>query len=125
MSIPSGGGSQVNFAVTIMALLYGEGDMIRTIDIAGLAGWDADNNMTTSAGLIGIILGFDELPEPIKSSTDIYFNQDLTGDLPQRDTVSNIAKRTVRIGEQVMFDAGARRVGDVYELPLADVDVEG
>ncbi len=119
---PEWWGSRVNFAVTVMALLYGEGDLLETINIAGLAGWDADNNMTTSAGLLGVIIGFEELPEPIKSSTDIYFNEDLTGDLPAFDSVSNIARRTVRIGEQVMFDAGGRRRADLYELPVSPTD---
>lgn len=90
--------SRVNFATTIMALLYGEGDLRRTIDIAGLAGWDADNNMTTSAGLLGTIVGFDDLPEPFASATDVYFNEDLSGDLAQFDTVSNIAERTADLG---------------------------
>ncbi len=90
--------SRVNFATTIMALLYGEGDLRRTVDIAGLAGWDADNNMTTSAGLLGVIIGFDDLPEPFASASDTYFNEDLSGDLPQFDTVSNIARRTADLG---------------------------
>lgn len=94
--------SKVNFAVTIMALLYGDGDLIETINIAGLAGWDADNNMTTSAGLLGVIIGFDKLPEPIAGSTDVYFNEDLSGDLPQFDSVSNIAERTAALGELVV-----------------------
>lgn len=85
--------SRVNFASTVMALLYGGGDLRATLDIAGLAGWDADNNMTTSAGLIGAIHGFDDLPEPFASATDVYFNQDLTN-LPEYDSVSNIANRT-------------------------------
>ncbi len=97
--------SRVNFAVTVMALLYGQGDLIETINIAGLAGWDADNNMTTSAGLLGVIIGFDDLPEPIRSSTDLYFNEDLSGDLPEFDSVANIAERTARIGELVVADA--------------------
>ena len=90
--------SRLNFATTIMALLYGDGDLRATIDIAGLAGWDADNNMTTSAGLIGAIVGFDALPEPFASANDIYFNEDLSGDLPQFDSVSNIATRTADLG---------------------------
>ena len=90
--------SRVNFAATVMALLYGDGDLRRTLDIAGLAGWDADNNMTTSAGLLGITVGFDALPEPFASATDIYFNEDLSGDLPEFDTVSNIARRTADLG---------------------------
>ncbi|NJN84044.1 MAG: ADP-ribosylglycohydrolase family protein, partial [Caldilineaceae bacterium] len=41
--------AKVNFASTLMALLYGEGDLLQTMTLAGLAGWDADNNMTTAA----------------------------------------------------------------------------
>lgn len=121
---PEWWGSEVNFAVTIMALLYGEGNMIDTITIAGLAGWDADNNMTTAAGLLGVIDGFDGLPELIRTSTDIYFNEDLTGDLPREDSVSGIAQRTARIGEQIMFKSGVRLRNDAYELPL-DAGVSG
>ena len=90
--------SRVNFAVTVMALLYGDGDLTETVTIAGLAGWDADNNMTTSAGLVGLIIGFDDLPEPWASASDVYFNEDLSGDLPQFDSVLRIAERTVAIG---------------------------
>ena len=90
--------SRVNFAATIMALVYGQGDLQETVTIAGLAGWDADNNMTSAAGLIGIGLGFENLPEPYRSATDVYFNEDLVGDLPQFDSVRNIAERTVALG---------------------------
>ena len=90
--------SRVNFASTIMALLYGDGDIRETLNIAGLAGWDADNNMTTSVGLLGLMVGFDQLPEPFRSATDVYFNEDLSGDLPQFDSVSNIARRTADLG---------------------------
>lgn len=90
--------SKVNFASTIMALLYGKGDMMQTVTIAALAGWDADNNMTTAAGLLGIISGFDNLPLEIQTSTDIYFNEDGTGDLPEYDSVRNIARRTAVLG---------------------------
>ena len=109
--------AKVNFASTIMSLLYGEGDIMKTLTIAALAGWDADNNMTTSAGLLGIILGFDNLPEPMRTSTDIYFNQDVTGDLPQYQTVTEIAKRTQRLGEEVIFRAGGWLKEGVYYIP--------
>jgi len=95
---PAWWASRVNYASTIMALLYGDGELRRTVDIAGLAGWDADNNMTTSAGLLGLIIGFDDLPDPFSSASDIYFNEDLSGDLPQFDSVANIATRTADLG---------------------------
>ncbi len=103
--------SRVNFAVAIMALLYGDGDLITTIDIAGLAGWDADNNMTTTAGLLGVIIGFEALPEPFASSTDVYRNVDLSGDLPEVDSVAAIAERTSRLGEEVLVSLGDAAVG--------------
>lgn len=96
--------SRMNFAVTIMALLYGEGDLRETINIAGLAGWDADNNMTTSAGIVGVTLGFGRLPEEFRSASDVYFNEDLSGDLPRYDSVTGIAERTVALGDQVITD---------------------
>ena len=99
--------SRVNFATTVMALLYGEGDLRRTLDIAGLAGWDADNNMTTAAGLLGLATGFEELPEPFASSTDVYFNEDLSGDLPQFDSVQAIAERTTALAVAGASGSGA------------------
>ncbi|MEM9893615.1 MAG: ADP-ribosylglycohydrolase family protein [Actinomycetota bacterium] len=112
--------SRVNFATTIMALLYGDGDLVTTLHIAGLAGWDADNNMTSAAGLLGIIDGFEGLPATFRSSSDVYFNQDLTGPLPMFDSVTGIADRTVRQGESVLFSIGARRIDDGYQIPLPD-----
>ncbi len=102
---PAWWASRVNFAVTTMALLYGEGDLRETINIAGLAGWDADNNITTAAGLLGVMIGFDDLPEPFASASDVYFNEDLSGDLPQYDSVTSIAARTAAIGALVIAEA--------------------
>lgn len=109
--------SKVNFAATIMALLYGQGDFDRTMLIASQAGWDADNNMASSAGLLGILLGFQGLPQAIQSSTDIYFNQDITGDMPKYDTVSNIARRTQSLAEKAIKSCGALLTESQYRIP--------
>jgi hypothetical protein len=109
--------SKVNFASTLMALLYGEGKMMRTMTIAALAGWDADNNVTTSAGLLGIIHGYQGLPEPFRVAGEIYFNEDVSGDLPRYQTVPEIARRTQALAEAVILQAGGQ-VGDgVYIIP--------
>jgi ADP-ribosylglycohydrolase len=108
--------SRVNFASTVMALLYGRGDFMDTITIAALAGWDADNNMTTSAGLLGITHGFDRLPEPIRTSSQIYFNEDVTGDLPKTQTVSEIATRTQTLAEQAIVQSGGQAEAGIYSV---------
>ena len=110
-------GSRVNFAVTLMALLYSEGDLCRAVEIAALAGWDADNSMATAAGLLGLIHGFSGLPEAWRDSSDIYFNEDVTGDLPRYDTVTGIAKRTQRVAEELIRRLGGSTWGGRYRIP--------
>ena len=98
--------AKVNFAATIMALLYGEGDLLQTMTVAALAGWDADNNMTTSAGLLGLISGHSGLPPDIRNASDVYFNEDVTGDLPRYQSVAEIARRTQALAEESIRAAG-------------------
>jgi hypothetical protein len=100
-----------------MALLYGEGDILRTIEIAALAGWDADNTMATAAGLLGLIHGYDKLPQEIAASTDVYFNEDITGDLPRYDTVTEFARRTQVLAELMISNAGGTVSQGVYRIP--------
>ena len=109
--------SRVNFAVTIMALLYSESDILRTMEIAALAGWDADNTMATAAGLLGLIHGYNALPQAIRDSTDVYFNEDITGDLPRYDTVTEFARRTQNLAEEMIFSAGGVTQGGLYRIP--------
>ena len=47
----------INFASSIVSLLYGEGDIKETIKIGALAGWDSDNPTATWGGLLGFMLG--------------------------------------------------------------------
>jgi ADP-ribosylglycohydrolase len=110
--------SRVNFASTIMALLYGEGDFMRTLTIACLAGWDADNNATTSAGLLGIMLGYDRLPEPVRGATQVYFNQDVTGGLPEYTSVPEIAAQTQSIAEDLIVQVGGQVMSSEYLIPV-------
>ncbi len=47
----------INFASSIISLLYGEGDIIETIKIGALTGWDSDNPTATWGGLLGFMIG--------------------------------------------------------------------
>jgi len=51
----------INFAASLISLLYGEGDMKATLQIAVLAGWDSDNPAATWGGLFGLLLGKSEV----------------------------------------------------------------
>ena len=47
----------INFAASLVSLFYGEGDLLETIKIGSLAGWDSDNPTATWGGLIGFMMG--------------------------------------------------------------------
>ncbi len=115
---PSWNGSRVNFGLTLMALLYGEGRYRETVTIATLAGWDNDINATTAGGLVGVMHGYSGLPLELRShASDIYFNEDMTN-LPKYDSLSNMAARTQALDEQVILEAGGEVVDGRYQIPL-------
>jgi hypothetical protein len=52
----------INSAYVIMALLYGQGDFTRTLQIAARAGQDADCNPSSVAGILGTMMGYNKIP---------------------------------------------------------------
>lgn len=54
--------ANLNGACGILAMLYGNGNFQRTLDLSCAMGFDADNQAATVAGLLGIINGFKSLP---------------------------------------------------------------
>ena len=47
----------INFAASLVSLFYGQGNIVRTIKIGSLSGWDSDNPTATWGGLLGFIMG--------------------------------------------------------------------
>jgi hypothetical protein len=52
----------INSAYVVMALLYGDKDFGKTIDIAARAGQDADCNPSSAGGILGVVIGYDKIP---------------------------------------------------------------
>ena len=48
-----------NAAVMILAMLYGEGDFSRTIEIATMCGWDTDCNAGNVGAILGVMVGIE------------------------------------------------------------------
>jgi len=51
-----------NAGVMAMAMLYGEGDFSRTIQIANMAGWDTDCNVGNVGAILGVAVGLAGIP---------------------------------------------------------------
>jgi hypothetical protein len=54
--------AKINSAYATIALLYGNGDFTRSIDIAARCGQDADCNPATVGGVLGAMLGYSKIP---------------------------------------------------------------
>ena len=51
-----------NAGVCVLALLYGEGDFARTVEIATMSGWDTDCNAGNVGSILGIMVGPENIP---------------------------------------------------------------
>jgi len=55
--------AKINSAYVAIGLLYGNGNFSKSIDIAARCGQDADCNPATVGGVLGVMLGYDNIPE--------------------------------------------------------------
>jgi len=88
--------SGINFAASIVSLLYGEGNLVKTIKIAVLAGWDSDNPAATWGGLLGFMDGKTGVEKAFQRKFSDTFNIHRTrGNFPN-DGIDNFAQMAER-----------------------------
>lgn len=59
--------AKLNGAYVVMGLLYGNGDWDKTMEITVRSGQDTDCNTATAAAVLGIINGYEAIPDKYKS----------------------------------------------------------
>ncbi|MBO4557480.1 MAG: ADP-ribosylglycohydrolase family protein [Bacteroidales bacterium] len=60
----------INSAFVVIGLLYGDGDLHKTMDIATRCGNDSDCNPASAAGILGVMYGYDAIPDEWKKGAD-------------------------------------------------------
>jgi len=68
--------ARLNGAYIALGLLYGEGDLEKTVELSTRCGQDSDCNPANAGGIIGTMLGFNNLPEKITTAMTPYMNTD-------------------------------------------------
>ena len=128
--------SSVNFASGVMALLYGQGDYARTVQIGTLSGWDADNPTATMGGLIGMLVGEQGVRNAMSgttlsnrylwSSTRDGLTDYLPSDSGAEDNFNLIADRMIAIVDQVVAENGGTvdLGNDQWVIPLGDAAID-
>lgn len=59
--------ARLNGSFVVLGLLYGGGDFARTLDVSTRAGQDSDCNPSSAVGILGVILGYDRIPDVWKA----------------------------------------------------------
>ncbi|MGL1955736.1 MAG: ADP-ribosylglycohydrolase family protein [Colwellia sp.] len=103
----------INFAASLVSLFYGEGNIVRTIQIGTLAGWDSDNPTATWGGLLGFMIGTAGVEQAFKQdnlsqSYSIHRTRrnfpDHTPNQQGEDTFTMMAQRAIKVIDQVVVE---------------------
>ncbi|MBL8173938.1 MAG: ADP-ribosylglycohydrolase family protein [Bryobacterales bacterium] len=93
----------LNGAYIALGLLYGDGEMNKTIEVSTRAGQDSDCNPSSAAGILGVMLGYERIPDHWKShipsiSKEKFRYTDFTFESIVDSTVTRAVKLTTRQG---------------------------
>lgn len=114
-------GSELNTAVIIAALLYGNGDFAETIRYGMNFGYDADCNCATLGTIVGTIYGYRQMMSKGWQIVDRYQNTK-RDNMPMDETMTSFADRVIELFEMVNQENGGRKyVLDkvvVYDIPV-------
>lgn len=113
----------INFAASMVSLLYGEGDLVETIKIGALSGWDSDNPTATWGGMLGFMYGKKGVEEAFGRTFSNKFNIHRTRqNFPNNglDTFENMAAVGVYIVDRVVqeeLNGGVDLDKDIWYIP--------
>ena len=101
----------INFAASLISLFYGAGDILRTIKIGTLCGWDSDNPTATWGGLLGFMIGKEGIEREFDKNnfSDTYWIHrtrrnfpDHTPNIEGEDTFELMSERGVNIIDRII-----------------------
>ncbi|MHC4145276.1 MAG: ADP-ribosylglycohydrolase family protein [Planctomycetota bacterium] len=98
-------GYELCTAATVGALLYGEGDLVKTLIHAFNFGWDADNNAATAATIVGVIKGQGWMRQQGWEIKDTYRNTTRPL-MPENETITSFGDRIIEVAHHVITENG-------------------
>lgn len=97
--------ARLNGAYVVLGLLYGGGDMGKTMEVAARAGQDSDCNPSSAAGILGVMLGWSKIPDLYKGGIAAIANEkfDYT-----RYSFNEIVASTMTRADKIIVAAGGQ-----------------
>jgi len=98
--------AKLNGAYIVMGLLYGDGDPMKTMEVTTRCGQDADCNPSNAMVVLGVIIGFDKLPQDMKEGVkymgdSLFINTDYSFNKAVENTYKYVTKLIVDNGGKV------------------------
>lgn len=124
----------INFSASLVSLFYGEGDIAKTIKIGTLTGWDSDNPTATWGGLLGFMIGKDNIEKAFKQTqlSDTYWIHrtrrnfpDHTPEKQGEDSFPKMAERALKVIDLVVTERMGGSINNkenVWIIPLKQHD---
>jgi hypothetical protein len=90
--------AKLNGAYLALGLLYGNRDFGKTIEIATRAGQDSDCNPASAGGVLGVVLGYKQIPTEWKSGVEAIADRKFKyTDFTFRSIVASTEKRAIAL----------------------------
>lgn len=112
--------AKINSAYVLIGLLYGQGDFLRSMDIATRCGQDTDCNAATVAGIIGVLKGYENIPS--------LYTRALTPVLDENFAYSDISLNKIydlsyQHAERSILSEGGKVENDIYYINTQTIKV--
>lgn len=118
-AVPNGG-------IVAASLWFGEGDFLKTVNLAfGAADFtDADCNAANAAAVIGAMKGLKGIPDYLVKSFNDRIEGDEMGGVkltpPVNESISGLAQRTAAIGMKILEKEGIKTSGGQLSIPVQE-----
>ncbi len=109
--------AKINGAYIAIGLLFGDGDFAKSMEIATRGGQDSDCNGSNAAGVMGIILGYDAIPELYKRDIPSVADEKF---IYTDYSFNSVVERTLAYAEEIILRNGGSLKGDVYTVKIQE-----
>src|SRR5271166_1562575 len=123
---PATNNAVVNGGIVATTVWFGDGDFNKTLQLAVHAAdfADTDCNAANSESVVAAMHGMKALPsEPVSELHDRIQGKEM-GPLqltpPVDESISELARRTAKIGDEILISHGASNEGNSIRIPLQD-----
>jgi hypothetical protein len=111
-----------NGAYILIGLIYGKGDYLRTISICTRCGQDTDSNVANCGGIMGVMLGYEGLPQTVKDELRPYMDRDYNFTTLSINSASALSYELAL--ENIAVNDGSIR-GEDLSIPIQTAEHQG